>query len=254
MYEFRGINDQTTKKESLPSVAMNYNGLYFEDELDGYRTLNVGGREMLGVELTSEAVKYGSITTGEQYPGRELTISYQLSAPDNTTFQKRFKELQKLLYVTSEVPIYFNDEQDTFFYGRLTSVGEVPPNKNDVFGEFTVHCDSPFKTGERVYTNGSVDIDTYYPTQPDKITLTIDETVNSATITNGTQTIELTGTMNAGDVLEIDVRNGNVSNGDSDITYFVDLNSDFENFTVENGQTVSSPQGSIELELRERWL
>ena len=50
MYEYKEL----TNRESsawLPSVAMLFNNILLEDEINGYQTLNVEGRETLGYDM-----------------------------------------------------------------------------------------------------------------------------------------------------------------------------------------------------------
>src|SRR5690625_8029265 len=81
----------------LPSVAMEFSGEYIENELNGYETLKVSGRETIGVELISEPTHEGVITIDERLPHRELTITYELQADNNTEFQERFNASRRLL-------------------------------------------------------------------------------------------------------------------------------------------------------------
>ena len=50
MYEFVDTN-QAGSKNSLPSEALQIDGEYIENLIDGYRTLYVIGRELLGSEI-----------------------------------------------------------------------------------------------------------------------------------------------------------------------------------------------------------
>ena len=46
MYEFTDTNEMPVV--SLTGLSMLFNGLPLEDEITGYTTLNVGGRELIG--------------------------------------------------------------------------------------------------------------------------------------------------------------------------------------------------------------
>ena len=254
--EFIQPTETETILKRLPSVAMEFNGKYIENELNGYETLKVSGRETIGVELISEPTHEGVITIDERLPHRELTITYELQADNNTEFQEQFKALRKLLTTNEQMPIKFLDEPDTVYFGRLSTMQTVPDDSNQIISTFTVVCDSPYKFSDLVTTNGSVEIDTFYPTLPEQIILTIDSTTNKIEITNGSEQITATGTFNAGSEVVIDFDKEEVTmtvNG-TEATYMIDLQSDLENFLLEQGQTVTSEQGTIELKMRERWL
>lgn len=254
MYEFIDVNEHQSAGNVLSSVAMKFNGVVFENEIDGYQTLTVSGRESIGVELNSHSVSKGSITTSKSLPSRTLVVKYMLKERDHYTFQKKFKQLRKLLHSDSEVEITFADEPDAFYFGQLSEMSEVPAETNFAVGTFSIHCDSPYKFGNLNQTNGAVIVDTFYETQPDLIRLTLIAATSIVKVTNGNQTIQLNGNFSASDVIEIDVQEGTVIRNGVDHTYTVALNSDFENFMIEEGQTVSSPQGSLTLFTRERWL
>lgn len=254
MYKFTDLNIQQSVDTVLPSVAMKFDGKVLENELEGYQTLTVSGRETISSELTSFNVKNGSITTNKRLPSRTLVVKYLLKERDNYTFQKKFKELRKLLHSDSEVEIAFADEPDAFYFGQLSEMGEVPADANFVTGTFSIYCDSPYKFGELTETAGAIPIDTFYETQPDLIQLTLSAATSVVKITNGSQTIQLNGNFSAGDLIELDIQNGLVKWNDIDSEYIVSLNSDFENFAIKNGQAISSPQGSLKITMRERWL
>ena len=254
MYNFTDLNQQPSVDTVLPSVAMKFNGKFIENELEGYQTLTVSGRETIGAELTKFDVKKGSITTNARLPSRTIVVKYLLQERDNNLFQKKFKQLRKLLYSVGQVEITFADEPDAFYFGQLSEMNEVPADNNFVISTFSIHCDSSYKFGTKVETTGTVTIDTFYETPPELIELTLSAATSIVKVTNGSQTIQLNGNFSANDVIKIDVQVGSVTRNGVDHVYTVALNSDFENFLIKKGQTVSSPQGSLKLTARERWL
>ena len=66
----------------LPSEAMKYNGVYLENEIPGYRTLYVQGRELMGAEVRDKQITGldGSVYYGKTYPPRTIVVGYQLIA------------------------------------------------------------------------------------------------------------------------------------------------------------------------------
>lgn len=76
MYKFTDITEWQDV-QSLPSVAMEYDGYFLENEIKGYTTLKVKGREMLNVDIETEnpSGRNGSYITGQTLPARELTIT-----------------------------------------------------------------------------------------------------------------------------------------------------------------------------------
>lgn len=255
MYEFIEVAG-AQQGDYLSSVAMIFNNKLLEDELAGYNTIKVAGRETIGVELIGEDVKEGKLTIDERLPHREITITYKLYADNGTDLQARFKRLRRLLTTDREIPIRFIDEPETVYFGRLGVMDSVPDDRNNVISTYTIHCDSPFKFGELKSTNGEVNIDTFYKTFPEQIEVLIGATTNKLEITNGDYRITATGTFNAGSKVVILFKKEEVTmtvNG-NEATYMIDLQSDLENFVLKQGQDVTCEQGDITLKTRERWL
>ena len=257
MYSFKDLKKtNSTEMVQLPSVAINFNGKQLDTELESFQTLKVSGRETISVELETVDTKNGSLILDERLPHRELIITYLMSSKSNTAFQNDFKALRKLLTSNGEVPITFKDEPNTVYFGRLADMETVDDDSNSVIGTFKIICSSPFKYSNAVTTTGAVTIDTFYPTQPDSITLTISATTNKIQIKHNRYTISATGTFNTGAkiVLKYNKEDMTMTVNGVDATYMIDLNSDFENFQLKKGQSVTSTQGNISLIARERWL
>lgn len=256
MYRYETLKKGNKSSKWLPSVAINFNGNQLDELLDSYQTLKVSGRETIGVELISESIKEGTITIDSRIPQRELVVTYMIKSQSNKQFQSDFKHLRQSLTTDKEIPVTFADEPQTFYFGRLSVMETVPDDSNTVISTFTIHCDNPFKYGKKVTTNGQVTIDTFHKPLPEKMVVTIGNATNRLKVTDDTHTISATGTFNAGEeaVFYFDKEDMRMTVDDVDSTYMIDLNSDFENFILVNGRTLSSPQGSVELMARERWL
>lgn len=254
--EFIQPTGWATNLNELPSVAMEFNGTIIENEIEGYRTLKVSGRETISNELVVESVHEGGITLDSHLPSRSIQITYEMKAETNELFQEQYKALRKLLTTDEEVPIKFADEPTTVYFGRLSAFGDVPDDKNHIVSTLIIHCDSPYKFGDLVATSGVVSIDTFYKTYPERIVLNVPTTRNNIEIRNGTERITATGTFNAGSTVVVKFEKEEVTmtvNG-VEATYMIDLQSDLENFQLRQGQSVTSPHGTLTVEMRERWL
>lgn len=130
----------------LPSEALMINGQYIEDQISGYRTLSVQGREALSpdVESYETGIRDGSRLKSKRYPERIIIVQYQLIADSNEAFREAYNQLGRILDVT-EAQLIFNDEQDKFYIGTPCIIGAVPPGKNAVVGTFEILCTDPFK-------------------------------------------------------------------------------------------------------------
>lgn len=145
MYDFIDVTE-VSEGLSLPSEALKINGEYIENQITGYRTLTVEGREALSPEVSSfeTGSRDGAVLKGKRYPARVIRITYQLVANSNEEFRSAYNKLASILNVTN-AELVFNDETDKYFIGTPSMMGEVPPGKNSVVGEFEILCLDPFK-------------------------------------------------------------------------------------------------------------
>ena len=130
----------------LPSEALSINGTFIEDVIDGYRTLNVTGRETMAQEIKeAEVGKHdGAFFQFRRYPTRDIVVKYQIIAESNEAYREAFIKLNSMLNFEEGVLI-FNDETDKYFVGTPTDVELPEPGLNCAVGEFTLHCEDPFK-------------------------------------------------------------------------------------------------------------
>lgn len=145
MYEFIDVN-AASEGVVLPSEALKLNGRYIEEQIDGYRTLNVQGREALSPDVYSfeTGLRDGTRLKSKRYPERIITVRYQLSAASNEEFREAYNQLGRILDVENAEMI-FNDEQDKYFIGTPCIIGSVEPGRNNVVGEIEFLCTDPFK-------------------------------------------------------------------------------------------------------------
>lgn len=145
MYNFVDV-DEGAASCSLPSEAMKINGKYIENEIEGYRTLYVLGRELTEEEITE--LQIGMID-GAEYRGRRtvsrtITVGYQLLSDTPEQFRARFNHLNAILR-QEEAEIIFADEPDKYFIGTKRNAGDVPEGRLNVTGEFSIYCCDPRK-------------------------------------------------------------------------------------------------------------
>lgn len=140
------IRDAASSTVTLPKEAMSYNGVYLENEIRGYQTLHVSGRELLASEAWEERIdgQDGSRLFGKTYPPRIITVTYQLIADNATAFREAYNQMNRYLS-GKEVEVLFADEPDKYFVGTKMG-GEAPePGSNQVIGTFEIYCADPFK-------------------------------------------------------------------------------------------------------------
>lgn len=211
--QFIDINETQPANNTLPSVAMRFGGVYIEEEVPGYQTLNVTGREVISQTIHtigSGDTRHGEAVSHSTLPARELRVQYKLKAPDNKTFQERFRALNAILHASTDNARYytangelnvspsdgvtadrllpgigegdkivqFRDELNIFYAGQLTEMGEIAPDRNEVIGEFTIYCQTPFKYGADLMHEEDFAVTVWYdhtgtrPVTPQYITVT----------------------------------------------------------------------------------
>ena len=145
MYSFVNT-DEHIEKKILPAEAMQYDGIYLEDEIPGYRTLSVRGRELMPAEVKDEEIGLtnGSIFLGKRYSSRTIIVSYQLISESNMAFREAYNRMN-LLLSGEQVQIIFADEPDKYFIGTKTGNTDPEPGKNSVTGEIEIYCSDPKK-------------------------------------------------------------------------------------------------------------
>ena len=266
-YQFTGLEiNERGDSAYLPPEAMFIEtddvGVPIEDQIDGYQTLNVTGRELMPYSVSSQAVSGydGELFLGADHPKRELTIKYQLIASSDQEYREKFARLNYLLS-PKQMHFYFFDDPQFEYVGTLSGATNPNPGTNVVNSEFTITLLDPFKRlkNNTIYRGGQsirINEPAYYPTVPDKIELTIKSANNHLEITNFEQTISLTGSFSVGDKVTIDFT------GDAQILLnsvnrldLLNLNSDFENFAVKQGSVITcSNSSNLTLQLRRKEL
>lgn len=151
MYTFTDTTE-VSEDNTLPSEALKINGEYIENQITGYRTLYVSGRESLAPELTTiePGSRDGAVLNYKRYPTRTITVGYQLLAATSENFRKAYNLLLNILSV-QDSELIFADEPDKYFAGTYTSMSDIEPGRNCVTAEFEFTCLDPFKRSVSEY-------------------------------------------------------------------------------------------------------
>lgn len=263
MYEFKALTDGSADR-FLPSVAMIFNGILLENEIEGYQTLTVEGRETINYDLDLAGSTYGrdgDILLSKSLPARVLRITYKLEAPTNEAFQKQFRDLGWLLQTTEDVKVRFRDDLTITYHGQLSEMSSIPPHSNNVIGSFTIYCSDPMKYVDQGTSTGNpteIFSSTPYEMKPDEIKITMASNATKITIDNLNtgRHIILNGDYKIGDVILININGNIITKNNQNVMKELDyLESDFHKFTVVNGDNVLvTPVNSIiEIKTRGRW-
>ena len=146
MYNFVDTTTGSASSSALPAEALQINGAYIENEIEGYRTLYVLGRELTEAEITELQMGQmdGSEYRNSRIVSRSITIGYQLLSDSTEDFREKFNELNKILN-QKEAKLIFADEPDKYFIGTKSEVGDVKEGRLNVTGEFVFYCCDPYK-------------------------------------------------------------------------------------------------------------
>ena len=250
MYEFIGIDE--VGQEQLSAVAMTYDGVLLDEVIEGFRTLNVEGREMTSLNINMIETDVGYLDIGQRVESPPLEVQYMIQRETHAELKESFRQLMKVIVRDRNVEIKFADE-DARHYGRFHQFLEWDEGNVLVVGKMSLYRPKPFKYGPLLTTSGSFII-----TEKDLslVRIVVDPTVstNQLKISNGEQEIRLVEQIGANDTVVLDFVENRVYKNGVGFDYALALDSDFENFVIESGQTVSSGQATLSIEYRERWL
>lgn len=143
----------------ISNVAMLFNGEYIENQIEGYTTESVSGREMLGITETTSEVgnRDGVIYQRKKYKSRTLTVGFSIAGDSKNSVLKDLELLSEILDV-EQVEIVFNDESDLFYIGtrvgepNVTAVNVFGPINAVAVGSFEILCSDPYKYSVEEYS------------------------------------------------------------------------------------------------------
>ena len=204
MYAFVNTVNSGIVGTNLPTEAMSYNGVYLENEIDGYRTLSVTGRELMESEVKHTEIDGmdGSYYRYKTTPARTITVKYQLRARGSREFREAYNKMNKLLS-GEQVKVIFNDESDKYFIGTKTSNTQVDGGSNNVIGEIEIYCSDPrkYSTTEKEFTDidGVLNI-----VNEGTVPVSIDYEVQTTSETGYIGIVSTEGVMQYGKIEELD--------------------------------------------------
>lgn len=159
------------ERSNLAYNAFKVNGVFWEDVIQGYHTLNTKGRETLEKSLILKETDRadGSKLTGSKYQQREIEVEYLITS-DDYSFDEKFEALMGLCN-GENAQIIFNGEPDKYYIGTIVAK-DVEKARFDHSGKLSIVCADPFKYSVSEYevspTNGQwqVNYDGTYKSYP----------------------------------------------------------------------------------------
>ncbi len=268
MYKFIDLNKAQTDATYLPSVAMEIDGLFIEDEIIGYRTLTVEGRESYSTkvnEVVGVSGLDGSIFLSETIPNREFQVRFSIEAKDSEEFQLKFNRLKAILKNKRNVirKVSFKDDIEYYYNALMIGIEDVEPISNNTTGTILIRTTDPFKYSKTLRQASGPYIlmkaqQEYGRIILEEIKTTLTNPASSFTVTNtvtGDQ-LKLLGPFQAGDEIKINFLKATIKlNGIQNIlNRLVFESSRFTDFYVNDGDIIAASVGTINCSWRERSL
>lgn len=135
-------------------MEIKYNGHWLDEEVLGFKVVQVTGREVMGYKITDHEVTgiNGSTYLGSAIEPREIEVTFTLSAPTKEAYRIRMNKLNTLLKAR-EVQLIFSDEPDKYFTASSAEADQ---------SSIRFYCCDPYKysVAERIFTmnNGVLNI------------------------------------------------------------------------------------------------
>ncbi len=251
MYNFTELNQNQTGMSFLPSVAMEIDGVFIENEIVGYRTLTVEGREHFSTNINSIGMVSGldgSIFLSETMPNKLIRVKFKLEADSSEEFQLKFNKLKAILKSkrNETVKVSFKDEIDFYYDALVSGIEGVNPGGNTTIGVIVISV-NPFKYSKelREATGSSVLVSLDYKNTItfEKITVDINFSTNLMSLSNTTKGYHLSilGPFQTGDKVEIDFikKTITLNNTQNILNRLVFESSRFTDFYIDNGDTIT---------------
>lgn len=145
-YNFVDTIEAQVPEQLLPAEALQFDGVWLDQAIPGFRTLTVEGRESVESEIKIDSIdaRDGADYRYARYLPRTITVAFRLEARDSYEFRALFNELNRLL-LKRQGQIVFADEPDKYFTGTMTNISNVPPGRNTITGEIEFYCADPIK-------------------------------------------------------------------------------------------------------------
>ncbi len=245
MYDFRDLQPRAEPSSSLPLEAICYAGKWLDREIPEFETLVVEGRAGFERQINApERVEDGSLYLNSRIKERKLTVTFRLLCNTIERYNEVLAKLNQLTYAAN-VEVKFADEQDYHYIGTIESISLNKPLFSTT-GKIEIVCSDPYKystpkTIEFTGTSTSIlDVDLSYPKTPKIVEFTPSGTIPKFEMrTNAAKIFTFNETIEIGTKLTIDFTKLTVKLGTVQHLMGLKLSSNFSDFYIENGTTIS---------------
>lgn len=246
--------------------AMSFGGVWLDEVIEGYKTLNVEGRETISYNLTTAGNldgRDGTVVYAKSLTPRTLTVTYEMKGNTPEEYQRNYAKLNEILHTTKDAEIRFNDDP-FIYYGQVSAKSLPEAGRLVQVQTFDIICQNPYRYGDpsTVSSSGVIELGEAFGTHPANPEIKVELVAPSTKIVIRNQTtgrrIIFDGKFKAGDILAVSIYpNPRVTlNGLNAMTNLSFGTTDFGDFKVQHGDKVNAePSGSIlTLSMKGAWI
>ena len=277
VYDFRNIDQHAYPIESKAQTIID--GINLDETINGFMTLAVYGRELVGRNI--ETAEFRKVQTGtgmrtyanknknissyesrfisSSIASREFTIKFVLKAKDEKDYFSKFEELN--FYLDKEdVQIRFTDDINFYYWGTVTKVESPQEDNLQAICSISFEVSNPFKfrvDSEKINFNTKTKItkDTRYPLKIEKIKINLKTSGDKLILKNLTDGRRIIFDKNfaADDFIIMDFNDWSIrGKGDENYYKYLDIHSQLEEFAISTFDEIETNLScDVEIEYRE---
>lgn len=263
MYEFIDINDY--QENLYPSIQTVVDGINLDHEIDGFRTLSVSNRSLIGRDVETlkfvargykdkvanrireDKSAYVNTFITSDLQGILIKVKYKLEANSNEEFRERLSYLAHCLQ-KEQVKFIWTDDPEYYYIGTVTDYDEPEEFSNKIVASFSVFMTDPRKTyilplkaENQNVTKDTIIFHTRFEMfELESFKITLKESTNKLIVKNQSQNLALilTREFKAGDTFTYESENFIKLNGLNAMIY-LDLESNLEEFNVQENDEIT---------------
>lgn len=143
MYKFTDPGEPASE-EYLPSEAVFIDGTCIDQEIDGYQTLTVSGREPVNMDYSERKIGNNLYLEDYYQTSRIIEVQYHLQADTPEELVQKFDKLNGLLDF-KETKVQFADDLEHYYIGSKTEAEAPPVGVLSCVSTFQIYCPDSHK-------------------------------------------------------------------------------------------------------------
>lgn len=245
-YEFTNLTPRGEPFEAPKGIeAITYNGHLLDEEISGFLTLSVEGREDFKREINSVDISGdGSQYLSSRLDDRELVVNFYFESENIDEYNQSLQILKNILREPNGVVSFADDPHHHYVGTPELSItgGTLAPT-----GKITIALCNPFKMSEKKVVSATdsnqitiSDPELVFPQLPFTVKLTAKEDASNLIIENnsGQRFSTVTG-ISSGDKIDINFEDLTYIVNEQDQTGNVALSANFGDFNIKNDTQIT---------------